>query len=390
MFSSRLHWDLEPNSLARALACKHAAGEPIWDLTESNPTRVGLSYPESSILEALSDKASLRYNPDPKGLESARRAVGRYYETRGASLSINNVFLTSSTSEAYGYLFKLLCDPGDEILVPQPGYPLLDFLASFENARAVPYPLLFDDNWHIDFHALETSISDRTRAILIVHPNNPTGSYVSERDRTELLRICRRRRLALIVDEVFLDFSFDGVLRRSYASCDKGLVFVLSGLSKLAGLPQMKLGWILLAGSPKLRKKARERLEHISDAYLTVGAPVQVAVDRLFATAPSLQREILDRTSRNLRVLRDHDTVTPLVPEGGWYAVLKLPSIASSEAWALTLLRRASVLVHPGPLFGFDSETYVVVSLLPKVTTFEEGVRRLLRVVSDELDSSDA
>ena len=236
MFSRRLHWDLEPNTLARALAGKRAAGEPIWDLTESNPTRVGLSYPESSILEALSDEASLRYSPDPKGLESARRAVGRYYTERGASPSIDDVFLTASTSEAYGYLFKLLCDPGDEILVPRPGYPLLDFLASFENARAVPYPLLFDDSWHIDFHALETAVSDRTRAILVVHPNNPTGSYVSERDRAELLRICWRRRLALVVDEVFLDFSLDGAPRRSFGSCDESLVFVLSGLSKLAGL----------------------------------------------------------------------------------------------------------------------------------------------------------
>ncbi len=370
MFSRRLHWDLEPNTLARALAGKRAAGEPIWDLTESNPTRVGLSYPESSILEALSDEASLRYSPDPKGLESARRAVGRYYTERGASPSIDDVFLTASTSEAYGYLFKLLCDPGDEILVPRPGYPLLDFLASFENARAVPYPLLFDDSWHIDFHALETA--------------------VSERDRAELLRICWRRRLALVVDEVFLDFSLDGAPRRSFGSCDEGLVFVLSGLSKLAGLPQMKLGWILVAGSPELREEARERLEHICDAYLTVGAPVQVAAERLLATAPSVRGEILDRASRNLRVLRGHDTVTPLVPEGGWYAVLRLPAISSSEAWALALLQQACVHVHPGPLFGFGSEANVVVSLLPEVATFEEGIDRLLRVVSDRLDSSDA
>lgn len=390
MFSRRLHWDLEPNTLARALAGKRAAGEPIWDLTESNPTRVGLSYPESSILEALSDEASLRYSPDPKGLESARRAVGRYYTERGASPSIDDVFLTASTSEAYGYLFKLLCDPGDEILVPRPGYPLLDFLASFENARTVPYPLLFDDSWHIDFHALETAVSDRTRAILVVHPNNPTGSYVSERDRAELLRICWRRRLALVVDEVFLDFSLDGAPRRSFGSCDEGLVFVLSGLSKLAGLPQMKLGWILVAGSPELREEARERLEHICDAYLTVGAPVQVAAERLLATAPSVRGEILDRASRNLRVLRGHDTVTPLVPEGGWYAVLRLPAISSSEAWALALLQQACVHVHPGPLFGFGSEANVVVSLLPEVATFEEGIDRLLRVVSDRLDSSDA
>jgi alanine-synthesizing transaminase len=351
---------------------------------------VGLRYPEAPILEALSDEASLRFCPDPHGLEGARKAVCGYYAERGLSPAVEDLFLTSSTSEAYGYLFKLLCDPGDEILVPQPGYPLFDFLGAFENVQTQAYSLLFHDGWHIDLHALRGAISDRTRAILLVHPNNPTGSYVSEHERDELLHICLQSELALIVDEVFLDFCLEGAPRTSFASSHDGLVFVLSGLSKLAGLPQMKLAWILLAGSAELRSASRERLEHISDAYLTVGTPVQVAAEGLLRIAPAMRQEILTRTSSNLRVLSGHDVVTLLAPEGGWYAVLRLPPIASSELWALTLLEEASVYVHPGMLFGFGPRAYVVVSLLPEEAEFQEAFGRLLRVVSDRLDSSDA
>jgi aspartate/methionine/tyrosine aminotransferase len=379
-FSKRIHWGMEENDLARALARKRAAGDRILDLTESNPTRAGLPYPASPIRKAFDDEALLRYVPDPRGDENARMVVSRYYRDRGADVSEDDVFLTASTSEAYSFLFKLLCDAGDEVLVPRPSYPLFDFLAALDEVRPVSYPLRFDGAWHMDFAALEDSMTEKSRAIIAVHPNNPTGSYVSSEDRERLLDLG----LPLIVDEVFLDFplSKTGAFE-TFARSTRGLVFVLSGLSKLAGLPQMKLGWIVIAGDRENRKEAALRLEHIADSYLSVGAPVQVAAPTVMKLAPAIRRSISDRTTRNLdslqKALASAPAVTLLVPQGGWYVPLRLPAVHSSEEWALSLLEEESVYVHPGSFFGFDVEAYLVVSLLTPEDVFVEGVRRALR-----------
>lgn len=379
-FSKRIQWEMEENDLARGLARKKAAGIPVLDLTESNPTRAGIPYPSAEIRGSFDNEALLRYVPDPRGGTSGREAVSSYYGERGAEVSLEDIFLTASTSEAYGFLFKLLCDAGNEVLVPRPSYPLFDFLAALDEVNPVSYPLRFDGAWHVDFGALEAALSGRTRAVVAVHPNNPTGSYVSREDRERLLELG----LPLLVDEVFLDFPLSRTAAaESFADSTSGLVFVLSGLSKLAGLPQMKLGWMVVAGDPENRKEAALRLEHIADSYLSVGTPVQVAAPALLRLAPETRRSILKRTVRNLDLLKKEAASAPAVtlpiPEGGWYAPLRLPAVRSSEEWALSLLEEESVYVHPGSFFGFDVEAYVVVSLLTPEDSFVEGVRRILR-----------
>jgi aspartate/methionine/tyrosine aminotransferase len=379
-FSKRIRWDLEENDLAQALTRKRRAGSPVLDLTESNPTRARLPYPSGEIRRSFDDEALLDYAPDPRGGKAARKAISDYYRERGSDVLLDDIFLTASTSEAYGFLFKLLCDAGDEVLVPRPSYPLFDFLAALDEVRPVSYPLQFDGAWHVDFHALEAAITEKSRAVVAVHPNNPTGSYVSRKDRERLLEL----ELPLIVDEVFLDFPLSrNAMAESFAGSTRGLVFVLSGLSKLAALPQMKLGWIVVSGDPENRKDAALRLEHIVDSYLSVGTPVQVAAPALLGLAPETRRLISERTLRNLDSLRkgvsSAPTVTLAIPEGGWYSPLRLPAVRSSEEWALSLLEDESVYVHPGGFFGFDVEAYLVVSLLTPEDVFDEGVHRILR-----------
>ncbi|HEY7820313.1 MAG TPA: pyridoxal phosphate-dependent aminotransferase, partial [Vicinamibacteria bacterium] len=330
------------------------------------------------IVPSFAEDAVLRYAPDPRGSPTAREAIAGYYRDRGAHIRPEDLFLTASTSEAYSFLFKLLCDGGDEVLVPRPSYPLFDFLAALDDVRPWSYPLRFDGAWHLDFAALESSLTERTRALVAVHPNNPTGSYLSADEGERLLDL----ELPLIADEVFLDFPLSEREPATFARSTRGLVFVLSGLSKLAGLPQMKLGWIAIAGERELRREAALRLEHIADTYLSVGAPVQVAAPRLFELAPSIRREISERTRRNLTALREAAAsapeVTLLEPQGGWYATLRLPAVRRSEEWALSLLDEQSVYVHPGSFFGFELEACLVVSLLTPAGPFDEGLRRLL------------
>jgi aspartate/methionine/tyrosine aminotransferase len=378
-FSSRIRWSLETNELAELRSRKRERGEPVLDLTESNPTMAGISYPAYGILRSFADDAVLRYMPDPRGSLSAREAIAGYYRGRGAEIRPEDLFLTASTSEAYSFLFKLLCDGGDEVLVPRPSYPLFDFLAALDEVRPLPYLLRFDGAWHLDFPTLESSLTERTRALVAVHPNNPTGSYLSLEEGERLLDL----ELPLIADEVFLDFPLSGQEPSTFARSTRGLVFVLSGLSKLAGLPQMKLGWIAIAGDRELRKEAATRLEHIADTYLSVGAPVQAAAPRLFELAPSIRREISERIRRNLAALREAAASAPEVtlhePQGGWYATLRLPAVRKSEEWALSLLDQESVYVHPGAFFGFELEACIIVSLLTSTDPFEEGIRRLFQ-----------
>lgn len=397
MFSGRIHWELEDNDLARELARKQAAGESVCDLTCSNPTHAGLRYPVHEIVTSLASEAALVYEPDPRGRRSARDAIAGYYRERRAPISAESVFLTASTSEAYSFLFKLLAEPGDEILVPRPSYPLFDYLAALDAVKSRTYPLRYDGSWHVDFGGLESALGERSRAIVVVHPNNPTGSYVSEIDRERLLTLASERGLALIVDEVFLDFPLeDEAIPPTFAGAgeERGLVFVLSGLSKLAGLPQMKLSWIVVSGERDRVAEASLRLEHVCDTYLSVATPVQVAARRLLELGVSIRHLILERARKNLDSLalwiRDLPAVTLLSPEGGWYAPLRLPAIRCSEEWALRLLERDSIYVHPGNFFGFEVEGVIVASLLTPTEPFARGVGGILSRVASELGSFDA
>ncbi len=382
MFSARFHWDFRPNRLANALEAKRREGAEILDLTQSNPTQAGLFYPPE-LLHAFADERILRYEPAPAGLRNARQAVSRYYAARGVAVEPERILLTASTSEGYAYLFKLLTDPGDEVLVPRPSYPLFEFLATMESVEVRSYPLVYHGKWTIDFHAFEEAISSRTRAVVLVNPNNPTGNYLKREELAKLLEICTQREIVLISDEVFSDYSFGDDPERvgTLAGIDAGMAFSMSGLSKIAGLPQMKLGWIVAAGSPRFRHSAMERLEWIADTYLSVGTPVQCAAPRLLEVGSFLHRQINSRTTHNLQLARQmvQGAVSLLAVEAGWYAVLQVPRLRSEEEWALELLTHSNLLIQPGFFYDFDREAFLVVSLLTAPETFAEGLIRLLR-----------
>jgi alanine-synthesizing transaminase len=380
-FSSRLQWDLAPNRLSRLLEEKRSAGAQILDLTESNPTAAGFVYPTDRILAALADPRALRYEPAAAGIPAARAAVSEYYSGR---VSPDRILLTASTSEAYAFVFKLLADPGDEVLVPRPSYPLFDFLAALDSVRVVQYPLVYHGSWNIDFDALTRSITSRSRAIVLVNPNNPTGSFLKQSELGPLLAVCREHNLAIISDEVFADYVLNdqSPLVCSLTDVDDVLTFCLSGLSKVAGLPQLKLGWIVTGGPPSDRERAFERLELIADTYLSVSAPVQWAAPALLGLRDQLQRQILGRVESN-RVFLARQMGPPapwklLKTEGGWYAILEAPRIHSEEEWVLSLLADDSVLVQPGFFFDFEREAFLVISLLTPEQVFREGIRRIL------------
>jgi aspartate/methionine/tyrosine aminotransferase len=383
VFSARLHWDLKPNPLTELLRAKREAGEIILDLTESNPTSAGLHYPTEEILAALADTRSLQYQPTPAGLMIAREAVAeRYYAPLGEAVDPSRILLTASTSEAYSHLIKLLTDPGDELLVPRPSYPLFEYLATLESVRIVPYPLFYDERWAIDTDALARAITNRTRAVVLVNPNNPTGSFVKRRELDQIIATCREHDLAIISDEVFSDYAFAADSERvsHLTSVDQVLTFSLSGLSKVAGLPQMKLGWIVSGGPPSERAAAMDRLELIADTYLSVATPVQHALPRLLDAGKNIQEQIRLRTKRNLDALITLIANSPyrtLRVEAGWYATVQAPRIRTEEEWALELLERRNVLVQPGYFYDFDQDGLLVLSLLPAPEIFEEGVNYL-------------
>ncbi len=366
MFSSRIAWLAEPNAISRMLAGKKAAGATVLDLTESNPTQAGFAYPEEELLAGFRDPRMLMYHPESAGLLEARECIGRH-----CGVAPDRLVLTSSTSEAYSWLFKLLCNAGDEVLIPRPSYPLFDYLAALENVRPVSYRLEYHGNWTIDFETLLSALSPRTRAIVIVHPNNPTGSYVHAEELERLDELCRERGLALISDEVFSDFSLEP--RTGFvpaATAVSAMAFSLNGLSKMTGMPQMKLGWILTND-----REAQEGLELIADTYLSVGTPVQLALPVLLRIRDRIQRQILSRARENLAVLRA--TFSPRRVEGGWYAVLQLPRVRTEEEWVLALLEQRNVLVQPGYFYDFPSEAFLVLSLLTPPAIFHEGLRRI-------------
>ncbi len=383
MFSERTHWDLRPNRLAERLAARRAAGERIIDLTESNPTRAGLAGP-ADLLLPLAQPAALRYEPRAFGLPEARAAVAADFARRGFPIEPERVVLSASTSEAYAFLFKLLCDPGDEVLVPRPGYPLFEFLATLESVRVRACPFAHDGEWHLDLASLRDTLGPRTRAIVVVNPNNPTGAYLKAEERDALFSLCAERGIALVSDEVFADFAFRDDPRRaaSVALDGPALAFALGGLSKSCGLPQLKLAWTAVTGPAGLVEEALARLEVVADTYLSVATPVQLAAPQLLARREELQAPIRERVRSNLGTLRaavgPGCPATVLVPEGGWSAVLRVPATIGEDERVMRLLEERDVLVHPGYFFDFPAEAYLVLSLLPPPPEFAEGVARVL------------
>jgi alanine-synthesizing transaminase len=384
VFSERARWNLTPNAVAVAVAARRASGRPFDDLTESNPTAAGLSLDFGSAFEALSSEAVRRYEPDPRGLLAPREAVRAYYGARGYDVGVDRIVLTASTSEAYGWIFKLLCDPGDDVLVAQPSYPLFDDLAKLEGVALRPFALSYEGRWELDLEALLTALTPRTRAVLLVHPNNPTGSLVSRESLNAVVDLCRTRGLALVVDEVFGDYTWREDPTRAGSAVDvrDALTFTLSGLSKVVAAPQIKLGWIVVGGPDTLRDEALSRLEMIADSYLSVSAPAQHAAGAFLSRREEIQRALMTRVRANLRAitarLHAESRATLLAADAGWYAVLRVPRTRREEEWTLELLDQDDVLVQPGWLFDFAREAYLVVSLLPREDVFARAIERLL------------
>jgi alanine-synthesizing transaminase len=386
MFSRRTDWKLSPNRFTQALRELQAAGKEVLDLTISNPTRAELHYDAGTILQALVNPKAMDYDPQPKGLRSARDAVAGYYGKQHNDIDPESVVLTTSTSEGYSYIFRLLCNVEDEILVPKPSYPLFEFLADLQDVKLVPYPLLYDHGWQIDFPSLYKAMNHRTRAVVVVHPNNPTGSFVADKERNALNQFCREYNLALIADEVFLDYPHDGAARATFADNREALTFTLSGLSKISGLPQMKLAWVITSGSDEEVRVALARLEVIADTYLSMNAPIQLAAPVLLDQRHSVQPLLLDRVRANLgeldRGLAKKKTCRRLDVEGGWYAVLRVPVTQSDEELAIEILRKHSVLVHPGHFYDFPSDGYLIVSLITPPQDFCKGIAEVLQLLN--------
>ena len=387
MFSDRTNWKLTRNRFTKAWEQVRAAGREVLDLTISNPTRAGFDYDQAAILGALSSPRAMDYDPQPKGLLEARQAVSGYYGEQPATTELDpeQLILTTSTSEGYSYVFRLLCNPGDEVLIPKPSYPLFEFLGDLQDVKLVPYPLIYDHGWQIDFPSMPKAVSPLTRAVVVVHPNNPTGSYLKPDERDTLNRFCAEHDLALVGDEVFLDYAHDGRSRSSLALNREVLTFTLSGLSKVSALPQMKVAWMVASGPKAQWKDAVARLEVIADTYLSMNAPIQWAVPILLEQRKSMQKQLLDRVLANLteldRQLATRKSCQRLGVEGGWYAVLRVPVTRSDEDLTIELLRSKSVLVHPGHFYDFPGEGHLVLSLIGPQGEFAEGIRRVLEIV---------
>ena len=425
MFSDRTNWKLAQNRFTEALERARAGGAKILDLTASNPTRVGLEYDSRTILAALGSERALDYDAQAKGLVHAREAVAGYYRdgsghgerdvASNVSTDAERIILTTSTSEGYSYVFRLLCNAGDELLVPKPSYPLFEFLGDLQDVKLVPYPLIYDHGWQMDFPSMEKAVSGRTRGVVVVHPNNPTGSYVRAGEVKLLNSFCRAHGLAMIVDEVFLDYRVDDsqdnsgrdtrslhapsdrhspiqrlgrddkVLRpaMSFAGNQEVLTFTLSGLSKISALPQMKVAWVVTGGPPEEAAAAMARLEVIADTYLSMNAPIQWALPALLRQRKSIQRQLLERVRANLaeldQQLAGQKACERLSMDGGWYVVLRVPVTRSDEELAVELVEEKSVLLHPGHFYDFPSDGYFVLSLITPEADFAEGMSRTLR-----------
>jgi aspartate/methionine/tyrosine aminotransferase len=384
-FSARVPGGLVPNRLASTLADVRRRGAPIIDLTESNPTRAGFEYP-SDLLGALSRPESLQYAPESLGLPCAREAVSADFSRRGINAAADRIALTASTSEAYSLLFKILCDPDDEVLVPRPSYPLFEHLTRFEAVVPVPYDLEYHGAWSVNLASVQQAISDRTRALLVVNPNNPTGNFVSREEVDRLAELSVAAGASIVADEVFADYPLSpGAADRSgqLLTRDDVLGFTLGGLSKSVGLPQVKLGWIAVGGPDALVQEALARLELVCDTYLSVSTPVQAAAGELLHRGASIRRQIHERVLANYRLLTATAAETPacrvLQSDGGWYAVVQVPSYATEDDLVVSLLTAEGVLTHPGYFFDFPAESFLVVSLLVREDLFADGISRVLR-----------
>jgi alanine-synthesizing transaminase len=384
VFSSRIPANLAPNRLTEALRALRARREPLIDLTESNPTRAGFEYPPD-LLAPLGEARGLRYAPSPLGAMDARRAVAADYERQGVTVPPERIVLDASTSDSYSLLFKLLANEGDEVLVPRPSYPLFDHLTRLDLVVTRYYDLDVHGSWSIDFASLERAITRRTRAVLVVSPNNPTGSFIAADELDRLAAICAPRDIAIIADEVFADYELEpGAASRAgrVATRRDVLSFALGGLSKSVGLPQVKLGWMAVGGPDRLAAEALERLELVCDTYLAVSTPVQLAAAELLHRGAAVRSQIASRIVANYRALQTAVAGAPscrvLRSEGGWYAVLQVPSLESEEDLVLRLLADG-VLTHPGYFFDFPRESFLIVSLLPPEASFADGVSRVLR-----------
>jgi aspartate/methionine/tyrosine aminotransferase len=386
MFAERTNWNLAGNRLSEALARHRASGKRLYDLTASNPTECGFAYESEVILAALQNPAALLYEPNAKGLVSARLAITEYYSARNIRVSADDIVLTTSTSEAYSFVFRLLCNPGDEVLIPAPSYPLFAFLADIQDVKLVRYPLVYDHGWQIDFHSLRQAITPRTRGVIVVNPNNPTGHFIKENELAKLNELCAARELALIADEVFLDFALGDARPVTFAGNRGALTFAMSGLSKIAGLPQMKMAWLMASGPEGLKQRALERLEIIADTYLSPNAPVQLATPTLLGMRGGFQKQLMTRVRQNLaelgRQLERQKACTRLELEGGWYAVLRVPAVQTDEEMATALLDAKDVYVHPGHFFDFGGDGFLVLSLITREAEFAEGMKRLLSTFS--------
>ena len=390
MFAKRTEWLRSLNPLMARLKKAQKSGQRILDLTESNPTRCGFAFPSPKIQKALLSPKNIFYEPSPQGLLRARERVALYYKKNGFHVSPAQIFLTASTSEAYAFLFRLLLEPGEAVLVPRPSYPLFQFLAEINDVEIKNYPLHYDGSWQIDFDALKNAVTSKTKSLILVNPNNPTGSYVKKEELSKINRLAEEKRLALIADEVFWDYRIKaGVPVAGFAQNSEVLTFTLNGISKILALPQMKIGWIVVSGPAKEVKAALERLEIIADTYLSVNTPAQNALSSWLLFKNGIQNEITGRLKKNYSTLKTliqkSKTCEALSLEGGWYAVLRLPRIHSDEEWAIDFLEKDRVFVHPGYFFDFEKEGYIVISLLPRPRDFEEGMRRLLQRVNKTL-----
>jgi alanine-synthesizing transaminase len=384
MFASRTNWNLKPNRLAEALERHKSSGRRLLDLSASNPTEWGFKYDAPAIMRSLCAQASLQYRPDPKGLKSARQAVCDYYAEHSERVAVDDLILTASTSEAYSFIFRLLCNPGDELLIPTPGYPLFDFLADVNDVKLTRYPLFYDHGWHIDMHALKQAITPQTRGVIVVHPNNPTGHFTEPEETEQLNQICSANQMAIIADEVFLDFSL-GATQESFVANAGALTFTMSGVSKISGLPQMKFAWLAVSGPEDTRREALARLEMISDTYLSLNAPIQLAAPVLLRQRSQFQQQLMVRVRRNLAELDSQlpgkHHVSRLTVEGGWYAVLRIPARRMDEELAIELLEKHDVYLHPGHFYDFPGNGYLVVSLITPEQDFSEGLGRVLSAV---------
>jgi alanine-synthesizing transaminase len=404
-FSKRTDWKTEPNELSAKLERLKSSGVSIIDLTESNPTRCRFQYLNSAWLVPFNDPSNLAYEPAPMGILRARQVIQNDYRAKNIHISPDQIFLTSSTSDAYSSIFRLLLNPNDRILIPQPSYPLFQFLADLNDVAIDRYPLIYDGEWRIDLNRLANEIKKETKAIVLVHPNNPTGSYVKKSELKELVKIAKEKSIALISDEVFYDYNLEENSGRagSLAENKEVLTFTLGGISKMLGLPQMKLAWTVINGPEHIVADALERLEIIQDTFLSVNTPVQNALESWFARKNEAQEEIKNRIKENQNFFKSlldaqqqkrgqvlnlrQEPVSffeYLEPEGSWYGILKLPNTQSEEAWVMQLLEEDHVFVHPGYFFDFEDGTHAVISLIVEPNAFQKGVSRILKRIRNE------